>query len=101
MESLFEQADKDKSGVVEFAEFVWLLGALVQDYRIQSSLADELAAVEPQLRAIRQQEAESRSLAEKIRLISRGQEGLATIGTAIETLKVAEHLTPILTEQLL
>ena len=28
MESLFEQADKDKSGVVEFAEFVWLLGAL-------------------------------------------------------------------------
>ena len=28
------------------------------------------------------------------------QEGLATIGTAIETLKVAEHLTPILTEQL-
>ena len=27
-ESLFAQADRDKSGVIEFSEFVWLLGAL-------------------------------------------------------------------------
>ena len=58
---------------------VWLLGSVVQDYRIQSGLAEELAAVEPQVREIRQQEAESRALAEKIRIISRGQDGLATI----------------------
>ena len=67
------------AAVLALVTVVWLLGAVVQDYRIHSRLADQLALVEPRLREIRQQEAESRDLAEKIRQISRGQQGLATV----------------------
>ena len=57
---------------------VWLLGAMVQDFRIERHLKSELVALEPQLRQVRAEEAESRDLADKIRLLARGEQALAT-----------------------
>ncbi|MFP6662810.1 MAG: PilN domain-containing protein [Deltaproteobacteria bacterium] len=66
------------ASVLALVTTVWLLGAMVQDFRIERHLKSELVALEPQLRQVRAEEAESRDLADKIRLLARGEQALAT-----------------------
>jgi Tfp pilus assembly protein PilN len=67
------------ASLLALVTIVWLLGAMVQDFRIEGHLKSQLAAIEPQLRQVRSEEAESRDLAEKIRLLARSEQALATI----------------------
>ena len=58
---------------------MWLVGSMVQDYRIRAQLDGELAALAPQLREVRDQEQEAQLLHDNLQILLGSGQAAATI----------------------